>query len=91
MNDATTKQLIRQLKIMNTWMMIFGTAVLLCLVITGYMVWRVVTFTNRMEREVSELRTNVTEQLDVREQICSSDNTVTGVVTDLTNFCKDQP
>lgn len=91
MTEAQTKQLIRQLKIMNTWIMIFGTAVLLCLVITGYMLWRVVTFTNKVESEVTEIRATVSDQLDIREQLCSSENTVTGVVTDLTNICQDQP
>jgi CHASE3 domain sensor protein len=91
MTEAQTKQLIRQLKIMNTWIMIFGTAVLLCLVITGYMLWRVVTFTNKVESDVTQIRSTVTEQLDVRSRLCSSDNAVTGAVTDLTNICGDQP
>lgn len=89
MNEALTKQLIRQLKIMNFWISFFGVLIVLTLCVTGYLLWRVVSFTRDVQAQVTEIRTSIDEQLDVKEKFCSSDSVVSGVVSDVTGICKE--
>ena len=79
MNEELQKQLIRQLKLLNFWITIFGTLILIALLITGFMVYKVVSFTNSTRNEIRELKATVS--------VCEDEGGVGGFIKEQTNLC----
>ena len=70
MNEQIEKQLVRQLKILNTWITIFGTLFLLALGIIGYFMFQTVMFVRDAGDKISSFQQSTTEKLDVKKQVC---------------------
>ncbi len=87
MDDALLKQLVRQLRILNIWITIFGSLILAALLILGYFVFKIVTFVNDTNTKIDNFTTQTKETLDVKGQVCESDG-VGGFLRDKTGVCK---
>lgn len=87
MDELLLKQLIRQLKVMNIWISIFGSLILAVLVIMGFLVYKVVTFVNDTNQMVETITTQTKESLDFKGKVCSTD-TIGGFLQDSTDVCK---
>jgi heme/copper-type cytochrome/quinol oxidase subunit 2 len=70
MNEELTKQLVRQLKIINFWITLFGTIIVATLLVLGFLVFKVVTFVRNTEQQVAELRNKTTQTLNVKDDLC---------------------
>jgi hypothetical protein len=86
MDELLLKQLIRQLKIMNLWISIFGTLILAALLVLGYLVYRVVTFVNDTNKKIESLTSQTKESLDFKNKVCGSDS-LGGLLQDRTQYC----
>lgn len=84
-SDSTDlqRQLLRQLKVMNFWISLFGTLLLVCLGIMLYLIFQIVGFVNDTNQRISEVRDN----LDVQSRACESDNSFGGWLRDSTDLC----
>ena len=72
MNEQLTKQLVRQLKIINFWITLFGSIIVITLLILGYLVFKVVTFVHSTEQKVSDLQKKTTQTLNVKDDLCNN-------------------
>jgi hypothetical protein len=86
-DDIVAKQLVRQLKIMNLWISIFGTLILAVLLVLGYLVFRVVTFVHDTNQKIENISTQTKESLDFKTKICDSDS-IGNLLTSKTDICK---
>ncbi len=87
MDELLLKQLVRQLKIMNIWISIFGTLILITLAVLGVLVYKVVTFVNDTNQKIDNITAQTQETLDFKSKFCESDS-VGGFLRDRTEICK---
>ncbi len=84
MNEELQKQLVRQLKILNFWITLFGSIIVISLIIMGFLVYKVVSFTNSTRNEISDLKSS----LNVTNKVCEGDGSLTGFLQDKTSICE---
>ncbi len=70
MIEQLERQLVRQLKILNTWITIFGTLFLLALGVIGFFLFQTVMFIRSTNDTVQNFRDSATQKLDVKGQVC---------------------
>lgn len=87
MDELVVKQLTRQLKIMNFWITVFGSMILVVLLILGILLFKVVSFVNDTNKKIDYVTQQTRESLDFKSKFCSSDS-VGGFLADKTNVCK---
>ncbi len=87
MDDILLKQLVRQLRIMNIWISIFGSLILVSLIVLGILVFKVVSFVNDTNKKIETITTQTKQSLDVKAKVCDTD-TVGGFLQDKTSVCK---
>jgi hypothetical protein len=74
MDEVLLKQLVRQLRILNIWITVFGSLILAVLLVLGYFVFKLVTFVNDTNKKVEHLTTQTRDALDFKSKVCSSDS-----------------
>lgn len=89
MDEILLKQLVRQLRLLNIWISIFGTLILVTLAVLGYFVFKIVTFVNDTNTKINNFTTQTKDTLDVKGQVCESDG-IGGFLRDKTGVCKPQ-
>ena len=72
MNEALMRQLVRQLKIINFWITLFGSLIIITLLLLGFMIFKVVTYLQNTEQKVTELRDKTTQTLNVKDDLCKN-------------------
>jgi heme/copper-type cytochrome/quinol oxidase subunit 2 len=72
MDEVLVRQLVRQLKIINLWITLFGTVIVVALIVLGILVFKVVTFVHSTEQKVSDLQQKTVNTLNVKDDICKS-------------------
>ena len=83
MDDVVARQLVRQLKIMNFWITLFGTVIVVTLLVLGVLVFKIVTFVHSTEQKVSDLQRKTTQTLNVKDDLCKNS------VLSSSGYCKD--
>lgn len=89
MDEVLLRQLVRQMKVLNIWITVFGTLILAALLICLYMVFKVVTFVQDTSNKLNSIQENTQNTLNVQKQLCSSDN-ISGFLKDRSDYCKQQ-
>lgn len=87
MDELLLKQLVRQLKIMNIWISIFGTLILVTLAILGVLVYKMVSFVNDTNAKIDNITTQAQESLDFKSKFCDANN-VGDFLRERTQICK---
>lgn len=70
MEDATARELTRQLRRLNRWVTIFGTLLLVMLAVLGILLFKVATFVHDTSQQLQDFKTQAGQSLNVRENIC---------------------
>jgi hypothetical protein len=81
------KQLVRQMKILNFWITVFGTLMLTALVITGLLVWQLVSFVNTTNQRLDNIRATTLDSLNVSKKTCDSSGELGSWLRDHTGLC----
>jgi hypothetical protein len=89
MNEQLQKQLIRQLKLLNFWITIFGTLVLAGLAIIGYFLFQTAMFVKQQSDNVQNLRDTASNTLNVNKQVCQGTGAMSDYIKNNTSFCKE--
>ncbi len=87
MDEVLLRQLVRQMKILNIWITVFGTLILVALIICLYLVFRVVTFVQDTSNKLNSIQENTQNTLNVQKQLCSSDN-ISGFLKGRSDYCQ---
>ena len=72
MDEHFQLQLIRQLKILNTWVSIFGSLVLVTLVTLGVLVFKIVNFAQDTRTKISDIQQKTSQTFNVKDDICAN-------------------
>ena len=86
MDEVLIRQLTRQLKLLNFWITLFGTLVLITLLIIGFFIFKLVSFTHHTADKVDNLQNKVTQSLNVKQKVCDT-KTVGGFLDKQTKAC----
>lgn len=73
MNEQLTKQLIRQLKILNIWLAVFGITMIIGFVVLGVLIFKIVTFMQDASDKINNLEQRTQKVFDTQKELCSSD------------------
>lgn len=86
MNDDLLKQIARQLKFIKFWLTFLGTLIIISLVILGFFIFKLVTFTNDAARDLNNLQQQAKQSVDFKQKVCS--NKASGLLADAqSNLC----
>jgi len=88
MNDQLTKQLIRQLKILNFWITFLGSIIVIALIVLALLLWQVIGFIRETNEQIESVRTQASDSLDVKKQLCDSDDPVSGFLKQNSDICQ---
>ncbi|MDQ2973363.1 MAG: hypothetical protein M3Q79_02690 [bacterium] len=88
MNEDLQKQLVKQLKILNFWVRFFGAIVMVCLIVVGYLLFRVAWFIKDTNDKFTTLQQQTTGQLDVKKQVCDGSGSFNDFVKNNTDACR---
>jgi cell division protein FtsI/penicillin-binding protein 2 len=88
MNDDQLKQITKQLKFIKFWLSFFGSLILITLLVLGYFVYQVITFTSNAAKELNSLQDQAKQSLDLKQKICANDSN--GIIAEArSNFCAE--
>ena len=87
MDEQLLKQLVRQMKILNIWVSLFGTLFIVALIVVGVLLYQLITFLGETNRKIESVKTDVSSSVDVQGQACSSDNALGTFLRDSTDVC----
>ena len=79
MDEKLIKALTRQMRILNFWVTIYGTIILVVLIFLSVTLFRVVNYVNNLNKKVES-------SLDVKTKICSNDSSLANILQD--KVCK---
>lgn len=88
MDQALLAQLTRQLKILNFWITIFGSLILVSFIIIIFLLFKVVSFVQDTSQKVSDLQEKTSSTLNVKQQLCDS-KSLTDFLQDKSELCTD--
>lgn len=80
MDQHLEKQLIRQLKILNTWITIFGTLMLIILGIIGFFLYQTAMFVKTSSDKLTDFQKQTSQQLDIKSRVCSGNDSFANFV-----------
>ncbi len=86
MDEILLKQIVRQLKLLNIWISLFGTLILISLIIAGVVLFKLITFANESLNDINSFQDKAQQSLDVKQQLCKNDNGGS-VLRKTTNIC----
>lgn len=84
MTDETGRALVRQLRLLNRWITVFGVLVLSTLAIILFLLFQVVTFV----RTTTDRVQSVGESVDVRQRACSAEGAFGDFVRSQAGWCE---
>lgn len=88
MNEQLLKQLVRQMKIMNFWITLFGSLFLVAILVAGFLLWQLVTFINETNHKIDAIKTQTSDSLNVKKQACEGTNEFSKWLQRSTEACK---
>ncbi|MCB9819934.1 hypothetical protein H6796_01365 [Candidatus Nomurabacteria bacterium] len=87
-NEVLLKQLVRQVKILNFWITLFGSLFLVGIVIAGFLLWQVVAFIGQTNQKIEDMKTSASDSLNVQKKTCESDGKIGSWFRENTEVCK---
>ena len=72
MDEILLKQLVRQLKIINFYIAMFGFLFLATLIVVAVLVFKMVTFVHSTEQKISDIQSKTSSTLDLKQQACDN-------------------
>ncbi len=76
MDQTVEKQLLKQLKILNFWITLFGILFLIILGIIGFFMYQTAMFVRDTSKRVSDFQQSTTQSIDVKSQVCSKNDSL---------------
>jgi hypothetical protein len=86
MDDLLLRQLVRQIKILNTWVTVFGTLVLVSFIVMLILIFKAVTYIHDTTQRLASLQQQTQQSLDIKTKICD-DKSLTSLLGN-SDICK---
>ncbi|MDB5181546.1 MAG: hypothetical protein JWP13_309 [Candidatus Saccharibacteria bacterium] len=89
MDEILLRQLVRQLRLLNIWISIVGSLILISLIVCIVLIFKVVTFVQDTSDKISNLQQKTENSLNVRNQLCDS-KSIASLLEDRSSLCADR-
>jgi predicted PurR-regulated permease PerM len=70
--EVLLRKIRRQLRWLNVVLSFFGILILVGFIISGILLYKLVTFTHNAESKIDNLQSKATQSLDVQKQACDN-------------------
>ena len=87
MDEVLLRQIIRQLKILNIWITIFGVLIIVSLAIGGIVLYKIATIANNSAKKFESFQQQTSKNLNVKQQLCA-DTSFSLILKSQTSICK---
>jgi uncharacterized membrane protein len=74
MDELVAKQLTRQLKILNRWLIAMTTLFVLAMVIIGILLFKIITFVHDTRDRITDVQQKADNALDVKGRFCGGNS-----------------
>lgn len=88
MDELLVKQLLRQLKIINTFMIILVVTFLTFFIVTGVVVYKAVQEVRDAKNSINSLQDKLQGNINLKTEICDSDSSVSDLLKNRSEICK---
>ncbi len=88
MDDLLARQLLRQLKIINTFMIALAVIFLTFFIITGVVVYKVAREVHDAKNSINSLQTKLQSNIDVKSKLCDTNGSVSNLLKDQSKICE---
>lgn len=85
MDEQLARQLTRQLKILNTWLMALTVVFLISMIVLGILLFKVVTFVNDTRDRIADVQEKADNTLNLQKRLCDGS---AGVLFQKSNICE---
>lgn len=65
-------KILKQLKLLNFWIAFFGVSIIITMAIFGFLAFKLVTFVQNTNNQLTNIQQKTTQTLDVKSQLCDS-------------------
>lgn len=89
MEDQTARQLTRQLKLLNFWITLFGTIIIIAFITIIVLLYQVYSFTQNTSRRIDDIQESTRNTLDFRSKVCETDR-LGGLLQDRSEICRNE-
>ena len=73
MDEKLQQQLVRQLKLLNFWITLFGTILVVSLLVLGFLLFKLITYVQDTADKVNNFQQQTQENLNLKKQVCGND------------------
>lgn len=73
MNDELLTVIAKQLKIIKFWLTLFGSLIVITLLVLGFLLFRLITFTSDAVNSVQSFQEDTRQSLDLKQRLCADD------------------
>lgn len=82
------RKLIRQLRLMNIWITLFGVILSVVLIVFVFFIYKAVSYVHTASDNISNIENKTSSTLDVQQQLCKDNSAFSAVIKDQTSICK---
>ncbi|HEX8389952.1 MAG TPA: hypothetical protein VF597_00860 [Candidatus Saccharimonadales bacterium] len=76
LNEQLLRQLVRQMKIINFWITLFGTIVVAAIIALGILIFQVVKVIEHTNEQLSGVTSQLKSSVDVKSDVCGGSGDV---------------
>jgi uncharacterized protein YoxC len=87
MDELLAKQVLRQLRILNTFLIAFAVSLLIFFVIAGIVIYKAVQELHKAQNSLNNLQTKVQSSLNVKSDLCNSKSSVSSLLKSQSQIC----
>lgn len=87
MDEVLLRQIVRQLKILNIWITVFGVLIIVSLAIGGIVLYKIAMVANNSAKKFESFQQQTSKNLNVKQQLCA-DTSFSSILNSQTSICK---
>lgn len=88
MDDVLAKKLLRNVRILNGFIIFFSLVIITIFTIAGILTYKVLTAIRDTKESFTSLETKAEESLDFQSQLCDSNGSVAALLKNQTDVCQ---
>lgn len=88
MDEKLQRQLLRQLKLINFWISLYGAIMVITIAIIAYMLFQMMAFARDTNDRIDSLKSSVSDSVNVTSKACGGSGPVTDWLKSQTDFCQ---
>jgi phosphoglycerate-specific signal transduction histidine kinase len=88
MDELLAKQLLRQLRILNTFLIGFAVTFLILFIVAGVFMYKAYREVQDAKESLNSLQQKVQGSVDIKAQLCDSKSTISDLIKNRSEICQ---